>query len=120
MKDDRQKRNRMKQLFILGVFAIMALTMACTREPRSAIVQKVDEGGCASLSGVSTDAIQKCLAQRRQLAIEVDQMCKPVRESAPAQWNDTTEGRVCAAARNLAFWRSSPVQGDGKTYDPTK
>jgi hypothetical protein len=110
----------MKQLFILGLFAIMALTTACSREPRSAIVQKVEGGGCGSISGVSTDAIQKCLAQRRQLAIDVDQLCKPVRESASAQWNDTTEGRVCTAARNLAFWRSGPFQGGGKTYDPTK
>ena len=110
----------MKQLFVPGMLSIMALTTACSRDPRSAIVQKVEEGGCGSLSGVSTDAIQKCLAQTRQLGIEVDQMCKPVRESASAQWNDTIEGRVCAAARNLAFWRSGPVQGDGKTYDPTK
>jgi len=84
------------------------------------IVDKVEQGGCGSLNGVSTDAIQKCLAAHRQLAIEVDEMCRPIREKATAQWNDSTEGRICGAARKLAFWRSAPVQGDGKTYDPTK
>jgi len=111
----------MKQTTVLGLsFGLIMMMTACTREPRTEIVDKVEQGGCGSLYGVSTDAIQKCLAAHRQLAIDVEEMCKPVREKATAQWNDSTEGRVCAAARNLAFWRSGPVQGDGKTYDPTK
>jgi hypothetical protein len=111
----------MKHVTALGIpFVLILLTTGCTREPRTAIVAKVGQGGCGSLDVVTTDAIQKCLGARRQLAIEVDEMCKPIREKAPAQWHDSTEGRVCAAARNLAFWRSGPVQGDGKKYDPTK
>jgi hypothetical protein len=111
----------MKQIIIAGsLFAAMMFMTGCTLELRTAVVEKVEQGGCGPLSGVTTDAIQKCLAERRQLAIEVDQMCAPIRKTASAQWNDSTEGRVCTAARNLAFWRSGPVKGDGKTYDPTK
>jgi hypothetical protein len=102
------------------ILGLVLFTIGCAREPRTPIVVKVQQGGCGSLDGVTTDAIQKCLAARRQLAIEVDEMCKPVRQNATAQWHDSTEGRVCTAARNLAFFRSAPVQGDGKTYDPTK
>ena len=111
----------MKQTTVLGLgLGLMIMMTGCTREPRTVIVDKVEQGACGPLTGVSTDAIQKCLAAHRQLAIEVDEMCKPIREKATAQWHDSTEGRVCAAVRNLAFWRSGPVRGDGKTYDPTK
>lgn len=111
----------MKHIIIVGaLFASMMLINGCTEEPRTALVEKVEEAGCGTLSGVTTDAIQKCLAEQRQLAIEIDQMCTPIRKTGSAQWNDSTEGRVCTAARNLAFWRSGPVKGDGKTYDPTK
>ena len=43
------------------------------------------------------------------------QMCKPVRASAPAAWADSTEGRVCIAARNVAQWVRKPSQ-DHETF----
>src|SRR5260370_27196373 len=101
----------MNQVMIVGsLFTVIISITGCAREPRTAVVEKVEQGGCGPLSGVTTDAIQKCLAERRQLAIEVDQMCIPIRKTATAQWNDSTEGRVCTAARNLALWRSGPVK----------
>jgi len=41
-------------------------------------------------------------------------MCKPVRLSATASWNDSTEGRVCIAARNVAQWVRKPNQDHEK------
>ena len=50
----------------------------------------------------------------RDCAVAVDAMCKPVREKAMAQWTDSTEGRVCVAARNIAQWVRKPSEDHEK------
>ena len=61
-----------------------------------------------SLAGTSLVAVQDWFGKHRDCAVAVDAMCKPVREKAPAQWTDSTEGRVCVAARNTAQWVRKP------------
>ncbi len=54
------------------------------------------------------------------VAAEIDKMCAPVRGNAPANWGDTTEGRLCTAAKQLAFTTPPPggVKSDGRTFRP--
>lgn len=87
-----------------------------TAEPKSAIVKKVEAAGSGDLKGLSAQNMQQWLAKHRELAIEVEAMCKPVRQSATAKWTESTEGRLCNASATLAAWRFTPQQGDGKTY----
>jgi hypothetical protein len=58
------------------------------------------------------------VGKHREISVQIEDMCKPVRQKATAHWNDSTEGRLCAAAHDLAFFRSAPVTGDGKTFRP--
>ena len=103
----------------LTLVAAALTTSACTTpESRSAIVDKVEQAGAGSLSATPTDSIQQWLVKHRDLSHEVDEMCKGVRLKATAQWPDTTEGRVCAAARNIEVMRAVPAQGDGRTFQP--
>jgi hypothetical protein len=99
--------------WIVGVLCLSACRQA---EPPSPIVQKLEAAGSGDLSKTSADSIQQWLGPRRQLAIEVETLCKQVRPRATASWAATTEGRVCAASAQLAFYRYTPGQGDGKTY----
>ncbi len=99
--------------WIVGVFCLSACRQA---EPPSPIVQKLEAVGSGDLSKTSADSIQQWLGPRRQLAIEIETLCKQVRPRATANWAATTEGRVCAASAQLAFYRYTPGQGDGKTY----
>lgn len=99
--------------WIIGVLYMAACRSA---EPPSPIVQKLQAAGSGDLSHASVDSIQQWLGQRRQLAIEVENMCKEVRPKAAANWAETSEGRVCAASAQLAFYRYTPGKGDGKTY----
>ena|SRR5579863_5226004 len=101
-----------------GCVALFALVVGCAREPRSPIVDKVEQAGSGNLSAVSTQEMQNWLGKHRELAVQVDEMCKPVREKANADWNGTTEGRLCTAARQLAFFRWSPAQSDGRKFQP--
>jgi hypothetical protein len=98
---------------MLGVYMMTGCT---TPEPPSPIAQKLEAAGAGDLKNTSADAIQQWLGPRRNLAIDVEEMCKPARAKATAQWAETTEGRICAASSQLAFYRYTPQQGDGKTY----
>lgn len=102
-------------------FASIFGTVGCQQaEPPSAIVQRAQDAGAGDLSTASTDSIRQWLGQHRPVAIEIDKMCAPVRGNAPANWGDTTEGRLCTAARQLAFTNPPPggVKSDGRTFRP--
>jgi hypothetical protein len=98
-------------------FLMTGLLVGCfvTKEPPSAIVQKAQSCGAGELSGTSARAVQDWFSKHKDCAVTVDQMCKPVRASAPAAWADSTEGRVCLASRNVAQWVRKPSQ-DHETF----
>ena len=101
-----------------GWLAVLT-TFSCSRpEPGSPIVKKVEQAGSGTLTAVSKDGMREWLGKHKDVAYQADEMCKPVRLKATAQWAESTEGRLCAAARELAFWRSGPVTSDDKTYLP--
>lgn len=84
-------------LFVIG--------FGCTQPgPHSEIVDKVERAGAGDLSSTPAPQIEDWLRQHRDLAVQVDDMCKPARERADANWPSTTEGRVCTAARNASMF----------------
>ena len=98
---------------------VLLTTFSCSHpEPGSHIVEKVERAGSGSLTAVSKDGMREWLGKHKDVAYQADEMCKPIRVNATAQWADSTEGRLCAAARELAVWRAGPVTGDDKTYLP--
>ena len=98
---------------------VVLTTLSCSRpEPSSPIVEKVEQAGSGGLTAVSKDGMREWLGKHKDVAYQADEMCKPVRLKATAQWAESTEGRLCTAARELAFWRSGPVTSDHKTYLP--
>jgi hypothetical protein len=98
---------------------VLLTTLSCSRpESSSPIVEKVERAGSGSLTAVSKDGMRDWLGKHKDVAYQADEMCKPIRVNATAQWADSPEGRLCAAARELAVWRAGPVTGDGKTYLP--
>ena len=106
---------------VTGLAATIGMVGCLERpEARSAIVQKAQASGAGHLSGASNDSIRQWLGQHRSLAVEIERMCAGVRANAPANWGDTTEGRLCAAAHQLAFTNLPPggVKSDGRTFRP--
>ena len=112
-------RQLRKRAITYGCSLVLVGLLACSRpEPRSPIVEKVEQAGSGNLAAVPKDGMREWLAKHKDVAYQVDEMCKPVRQKATAQWAESTEGRLCTVARDLAFWRSGPVTGDDKTYSP--
>jgi hypothetical protein len=95
---------------------------ACTKpEPRSEIVATVERAGSGNLSATPAPQIEDWLRKNRDLAVQVDDMCKPVRDKADANWPTSTEGRVCTAARNASmYYRQyhNPPKPNGDAVGP--
>jgi hypothetical protein len=115
----------MKLRHLTGIILCSALWLvgvACTQpEPRSAIVDKIERAGAGDLSGTPAPQIEDWLRKHEDLAMQVDDMCKPVRGRADANWPASTEGRVCTAAQNASMFylqRQKPLKSDGKKFGP--
>jgi len=88
---------------------------------RSAIVKMVENAGSGDLSSTSSPQIEDWFRKHRDLAVQVDDTCKTPREKADANWQATTEGRICTAARNASmFYRQyhNPSKPKGDAVGP--
>ena len=101
----------------LPVLLLIAMAGCSVSERPTAIVKKAEAAGAGDLSTASGLAVQSWLESRRDVAADVDRMCAAVRAKAPAQWADTTEGRLCTAARNVVMSTFKPVESDHNTYE---
>jgi hypothetical protein len=84
---------------LIATVLLLLVLMVCTRERPSRIVKLAEESGAGPLTDVSTPNMRVWLSAHPQIAARVDTLCAPVRTSATAAWTQTTEGRLCAAAR---------------------
>lgn len=113
------RTTKIQKCLLAGVLAVFALAFAsCARpEPNSAIVQAFEQAGAGPVSSAtSTETIQGWFRKHRQTAESIDVQCKPVREKAGAEWGDSTEGRVCQAARIVAASTYKRLDSDHQTF----
>jgi hypothetical protein len=104
----------------IRTFALILVLGGCAKEPSSAIVAKVEAAGAGDLRSASPQAMESWFQQHRDLALEVRQLCQPVQKSAPANWADSTEGKVCAAASVASVFRFRERKGDGRGFEAGK
>ena len=117
------RTTKIQKYLLAGVLAGFALVLAsCARpEPNSAIVQAFEQAGAGPVSsGTSTQAIQDWFRKHRQTAESIDAQCKPVRDKAGAEWGDSTEGRVCQAARTVAASTYKRLDSDHQTFSSSR
>ena len=100
---------------LLVIVIIVMFGCSVSKEPPSPIVQKAEACGAGDPYATSRAAVQDWFTKHRDCAVAVDGMCKHVREKATAQWSDSTEGRVCIAAQNVAQWIRKP-SADHETF----
>ena len=104
----------------IRTLAIVLILGGCTKEPSSAIVAKVEAAGAGDVRSASREAVETWFRQHKDLAVEVKQLCLPVRERAGASWADSTEGKVCAAASVASAFRFQERKGDGRGFEAGK
>jgi hypothetical protein len=101
------------------VLLVLVLLVGCSKEPSTAIIDKVDKDGAGDVRTASTQAIQDWMRKRgADYAIEIWRMCTPVAQSARANWRDSTEGRICQAADSIRLFNFDPnaIKGDPRKY----
>jgi hypothetical protein len=107
-------------LFSLGIVLMgsTVLLSNCSKpEPESAIVQAMEQAGAGPVTAeTSSDAIRDWLRKHPQAAESINSQCKPIKEKAPASWGDTTEGRICDAARTVAATSYKRLESDHETF----
>ncbi len=84
------------------VLTVLACSACTPTEPRSAIVEHAEKAGSVELRGATSQSIQQWLGRNRQVAVEIENMCKTVRQSATA---GETRRKVGCAQRRTS-WRS--------------
>ena len=107
----------MRRLLTPGVLLLLALG-ACTRQPPSRIVKLAEESGAGPLGNVSMAGMRVWLRDHPQVATRVDALCVPLRANAPAAWPQTTEGRLCLAARAIEAERQPRRNPDHAGFLP--
>jgi len=99
---------------------IVLAALGCGRWRPSQIVQIVENAGSGDLRTTSVSSIVWWFQKHPALVIEVDNLCVPAREHALAKWPETTEGRVCNAAAQVAgfieWQREIEFNNDHKTF----
>ena len=115
---EADKQRHSASLFLWLLSALTGCT-AQQEEPASPIVQTAENAGSGDLSSTSTQAMEQWLGKHRDVSDTHREQCaSPFGRTPTARWGDSTEGRLCTAAHDLAFFRSAPVTGDGKTFRP--
>lgn len=85
-------------------------------DPPSAIVKKVQDAGAGDVSNASKESIEQWFKQHHDLAKEIVQDCNRVKATKPADWADSTEGRVCQAAASASVFGKEPIQTDQRKF----
>jgi hypothetical protein len=99
------------------ILVLVVAAVGCKKaEPPSPIVQKVENSGSGDLSQASTNSINGWFNKHQDLAKEIKRDCLQVQNSKPADWRDTTEGRVCSAAISSTMMGNEPIRTDDKKY----
>jgi hypothetical protein len=87
-------------------------------EPPSPIVKKLEDAGAGDLSNSASDDTARWMSNhwddRKEVILEVKKACLAIRDSKPASWQETTEGRVCKAAYGASV--RIPLQTDDKKF----
>jgi hypothetical protein len=101
----------------VSILVLAGAAVGCKKaEPPSPIVKKVEDAGAGDLSQASTKSISDWFNKHMDLAKEIKQECSEVKDSKPANWRDTTEGRVCSAAISSTMLGNEPIRTDDKKY----
>ena len=108
----------MKRVFMaIPILVVLGCPVGCRKaEPPSQIVKRVEDAGSGDLSQASTKSITDWFNKHQDLAKEIKKECQEVQNSKPADWRDTTEGRVCSAAISSTIIGNEPIRTDDKKY----
>ena len=91
-------------VFLLTSCGIATISLKSSSS-KSEIVEQVEAAGSGPVESASKEALFYWFRDRIPLTLAINKQCKDIRATAPAAWEDTPEGRVCAVTRDIAATR---------------
>jgi len=107
---------KLNNLLVAGLL-VAVISGGCKKvDPLSPIVKKVEDAGAGDIANASKEAIEQWFKQHRDLAKEIALDCNRVKATRPADWADSTEGRVCQAAASASVFGNEHIQTDQRKF----
>lgn len=107
----------MRRTLSVTTVALALLAAGCNKEPASVIVEKVKRDGAGEVEKASLNALTQWMWKKgTAYADGLVAECEPFKKVGGANWNDTTEGRICTAARSVQMNSSRTIPGDPRKY----
>jgi hypothetical protein len=107
---------KLNNLLVAGLL-VAGVVGGCKKvDPPSPIVKKVQDAGAGDVSNASKESIEQWFKQHHDLAKEIAQDCNRVKATRPADWADSTEGRVCQAATIASVFGNEHIQTDQRKF----
>ena len=107
---------KLNNSLVAGLLVAMILGGCKKVDPPSPIVKKVQDAGAGDVSNASKEAIEQWFKQHHDLAKEIVLDCNRVKASKPADWADSSEGRVCQAAASASVFGNEQLQPDQRKF----
>jgi len=79
-------------------------------------VKKVQDAGGGDVANASKESIGQWFKQHRDFAKATALDCTRAKATKPADWSDTTEGRVCPAAASASVFGNEHIQTDQRKF----
>ena len=103
-------RQLRKRAIAYGCLIVLAGLCACGRpEPRSMIVEKVEQAGSGNLATIPKDGMREWLGKHKEVAYQVDEMCKPARQAARRYGRDPLRGGYALPLASLLSGALGPL-----------
>ena len=107
---------KLNKLLVAGLL-VAVIPGGCKKaDPPSPIEKKVQDAGAGDVSNASKESIEQWFKQHHDLAKEIVLDCNRVKASKPADWADSTEGRVCQAAASASVFGNEHIQPDQRKF----
>lgn len=71
-------------------------------DSKTKIIQEVEAAGSGPVENASVRSLYTWFEKHTHLANQLNKQCDQVKKTAPPTWGDSTEGRVCEAASEIA------------------
>ncbi len=105
-----------RPLALTTLALIAASLVGCMGERRTELVRKMERAGAGDVRLASSEAMVQWFHKHSDVNEEIEKACRQMRANAPADWEQTIDGRICAASATARFFNYKPRTPDGATF----
>jgi len=106
----------MKRISVCVLSASLSVLAGCKHIEPSPIVTAFHNAGGGDVDQSTPDSIAQFLAKHEDLRKQLTPLCTEKKETAPADWATTGEGKVCAGNIRANFFGKTVMKSDAVAF----